>query len=306
MNKAFVGFVFCASALLVSGALVFVPKKPDAGPVRSETAVQFEKPAQASTIAFIDAQKFIAASRVDASLAENMPPESCPDMRGALVPHHDLAADLIGETMHYIAQCRPNLKTIIIVSPDHFNALPGGIGTANVVYGTEGGDVETDAYFVDELLRSSAASDSPRAFQQEHGIGVLAPFINRLEPSARIVPVLLNQNMPRERYLAFERSLEKLLEENPQAFLLISSDMSHYLALNEALANDQEAREALEGGSESFFLSADDDYTDNGKGIALAMEVLGTAPWHLFVHKSSVDYGALERETTTYVTGFWE
>ncbi len=71
----------------------------------------------------IPVDRFLDRARFDQARLLSLPsidPASCKTVRGALVNHHALASDLLWRVFQRLATCRPSVKRIIILSPDHF------------------------------------------------------------------------------------------------------------------------------------------------------------------------------------------
>jgi AmmeMemoRadiSam system protein B len=206
--------------------------------------------------------------------------QPCESYRGAIVNHHALASDLIVKIMRELARCRPQTGTVIILSPDHFNAGSAPVTTHRKSYATAGSIVPVDEKSVDRLRQAiPTAGESTALFDREHGIGVLIPFLHRVLPDAVIVPVVVKASISSSQRTELAKWLQD--ESKRGNFILVSSDMSHYLDDSVAIKNDEATKRALVDSDVDFFSSAKDAFTDNGPAIAAAIEALRPKRWLL-------------------------
>ena len=252
----------------------------------------------------IDADKFLVPELYESAWSAPLETHACESYRGAIVNHHALASDLIVKTMHEIARCLPQTSTMIILSPDHFNAGSAPVTTHRKSYATAGAIVTVDEKSVDRLRQTVAsAGESTALFEREHGSGVLIPFLHRVLPDAAIVPVVIKSSITN----AQRTELAKWLKDESKRgnFILVSSDMSHYLDDSIAIKNDEATKRALVDSDADFFSSAKDAFTDNGPAIAATIEALRAKRWLLIDQTISSDYAGSSGFTTSYLVGFW-
>jgi AmmeMemoRadiSam system protein A/AmmeMemoRadiSam system protein B len=127
---------------------------------------------------------------------------------------------------------------VVVVGTSHRHGFPGASIYLQGAYETPLGSVEIDAPLAAELSRASGFGCVPRAHRQEHSIEVHVPFLQRALPEAKLVPVLTG--LPRrENMTRLARALAEVLP-GKHALVIVSSDMSHYLAKQEANTRDSE------------------------------------------------------------------
>ncbi len=252
----------------------------------------------------IDADKFLVTELY--KKAWSIAPETavCHTYRAAIVNHHALASDLIVKTLQEIVRCRKDLKTIIILSPDHYAAGAHQITTHRASYATAGERVNIDTKVVDRLERSvTDIGEDPRIFEREHGIGVLIPFLHRLATGITIVPIAIKSSVTQKQLDELATWLRS--ESELGNFLLVSSDMSHYLDKTVAKTNDERTKRAFVENDVSFFREAKDRFTDNGPSIAATIQALGSPRFSLLDQAISSDYSGSTGFTTSYLVGAW-
>lgn len=306
------------AAALVAAALGMgcAPPKPAAGPSAATGAaadgslVPHDRaaglrpsPRPIDAAVFIDVRRFAAVWT---------PPQAAERVEDGVVAgvanHHFLAADLIARFFASLRASRPDIRRFIIVSPDHFLSGRGAVSVHGRDYATPVGTLASDQEFVAGLVSSTDATlENGAMFEAEHGVGVFAPFIRRGFPEAEIAGIAVQGTMDRVAAKAFGRKLAALADD--RTFILVSSDMSHYLSEAQALANDQETIGKLAAFDERFFASAKDGHIDNGVGLVILagyLEAKGIKPtFRLLDHEISSDYGADRLSTTSYINGFW-
>lgn len=254
----------------------------------------------------IPAERFLDRARFDQARTARetrVDRTTCASVRGALVNHHALASDLLRALFHRIGACRPDLKRIVILSPDHFFQGRTSITTGSVRYTWKNTTVSSDATAMERLVRSNIATSDPRLFQTEHGVGALMPFLAETFPRVTIVPIVIRPDIPMHEAERLSAELKTLLDKD--TLLLVSSDFSHYLPERIAFQKDTQTLRALHRSALSFFWTAKDDHLDFGKGLWIALRTLSPRQFEVLNHSISSRYGGPSAYTTTYVTGVW-
>ena len=148
------------------------------------------------------------------------------EARAGILPHHLVRPQYIAEYFEKLAETQ-EIDTFIVIGPNHFDRGKESIAVSQYGYTTPYGEIEPDFYIVDRLLKKGYAGWDQSAFDQEHSIGSLVPFIKKSFPDAKIVPITLKgRNL--------ESNLDKLVEDladwvGPNDFVLGSIDFSHYM-----------------------------------------------------------------------------
>ncbi len=175
-----------------------------------------------------------------AAQSMDVPDRSIP---GVIVPHHLTASAGIAAGIHMLTTTKP--QTVLLVSPDHFNACPTPVCTTKGIFTTVLGEVETNHSLIDAITASPLVTVDSSLFKAEHGIAALLPFIKYDLPETTIVPVVISDGW-------FERKEEllKLLQGifDKTGVIVVSSDFSHYLPLRKADEMDEVTAEALFAG----------------------------------------------------------
>ncbi len=118
---------------------------------------------------------------------------------------------------------------ILLLSPNHT-----GLGARVAVFASEAwetplGKVMVDQAFCRQLAdRLAFAELDDSAHAQEHSLEVQLPFLQLLNPQAKIVPITLQHPSLREIQTLARVVAELIGEEKGQTLILASSDMNHY------------------------------------------------------------------------------
>jgi len=244
---------------------------------------------------FVDSYEFARTAGIGAKEVGGYPV-------AGIVNHHGLAMDLQARFFKSLKTSRLDIKKFVIISPDHF--LAGDlVSTHGFTYSTPAGEVESLALNVPAIYWAKDV----KVFANEHGVGALAPFIAREFSGAVIVPVYIRPEATHPQLQKIGQEIAKLVDE--QTFVIISSDMSHYLTDREARKNDEMTLGWIEDKNWNKLESATDDYTDSAQGFVVLHAVLESlddgVEFKLLDYAVSTDYGADANETTSYINGFY-
>ncbi len=265
---------------------------------------------------FVDPARFAVSNGLEAWVYSGKPVSG-------VVNHHVLGLDLMARFFKTLKQVQPGVRTFIILSPDHF-AAGEDVSTSALDYATPHGllaNHQTQAQTCEingiesGLLVGNAIQaanricvwdgTAKRAFENEHGVGALAPFIKREFPDSKIVPIFLSRTTSAERLRKLGQALKGYGDET---FVVVSSDMSHYLRLEQSLERDRQTLAWLEKGQWTPLENATDKNTDSASGFAVLHEYLSDSKssFQFLKNATAYDYSHDGLNVTTYILGFWE
>jgi AmmeMemoRadiSam system protein B len=122
---------------------------------------------------------------------------------------------------------REGAATVVLVGPSHRAAFDGVAAHAAGAWDTPLGRVAIDEDLAQALLDADpVVFDDPDVHREEHSLEMQMPFLQRLVPRLRIVPLLMG-SQSREEVQALAAALAKGLAGRT-ALLVASSDLSHY------------------------------------------------------------------------------
>jgi hypothetical protein len=197
--------------------------------------------------------------------AESIKPEN--DIRAIIVPHHLVPSRFLAG-MFKRASGR-QIDTVMIIGPNHFNVGAETMTTALAEWETPYGKVKSDAVAVGKLAHSLGLGYNGEAFENEHSVGAMLPFIKYYLPRAGIVPVILSS-------YAGEKEAHKLsdwLKDNIDGNTLVvySIDFSHYLAKDRADENDLVTESLMRDGEVGKILRLGNDFVDSPATLAASL-----------------------------------
>lgn len=306
MKRALTGGIGIAAALTAAafGVQDINNSTGDTANVLSRASLHDERrepPIPINADAFLDPARF--------RLSRHAPPHELSGTPIAgVVNHHVLASDLLARFFSTLRAARPDLQRIIILSPDHYRHGTASISVGVESYASRGAILPADREAAERLISAHVAFPGTRTLSvSEHGIGALIPFLAEQFPDIQVVPIAIRADVNRDDAENLGLALAQLIDEN--TFIIVSSDMSHYLSESEAGAHDRETLSWLEQDNAAAFRSAGDDHTDNGPAfVALyaLFDVKAARPtFQLLDHSISSRYGGRKDFTTSYINGFW-
>ncbi len=162
----------------------------------------------------------------------------------AMVPHagYIFSGKVAGRT---IARANP-ADDVLLLGPNHTGRGAPLALWSRGAWELPGVSVPVAEDLADHLLRSHPGLQSDEAAHvSEHSLEVVVPFLWASSQKSRIVPICVSEPNP-ERLVEVGRSLAQALGdwEGPVS-VVVSSDMSHFISLQEAKAKDEQALQAI-------------------------------------------------------------
>jgi len=216
---------------------------------------------------------------------------------GIVIPHHDMVAETRAAYLSKVSD-RIKPKTIVVMSPDHFDAVSGTIAASDRLWETSVGEIIPDT----DLIQRLQISVQNEPFLSEHGITSLVKEIKQFFPSSKIVPVLINRSATYEEVILLTRSL---YSECPDCFLVSSVDFSH---TNDAMVADLHdtltMRELFDADSEALYKEAEVDSPESLVALTTWAKLHNHNKFELFSHTNSGFLSdARSGEMTTHIIG---
>jgi hypothetical protein len=135
-----------------------------------------------------------------------------------------------------VAPRAPAVRRVVVIAPAHRVRIRGVAGAGATHLRTPLGDVPVDT----DALREARIPDDVGAHAREHAVEVHLPFVQRLFPHAKVIPLVVGDASPE----AVGRTLEALWGGD-ETLVVVSSDLSHYLPYAEGRALDQETARSI-------------------------------------------------------------
>ena len=132
------------------------------------------------------------------------------------------------------------IRRVVLLGPTHYHPIHGVAVSGADSFQTPLGRVPVDAASVARALEFGFVRRVAPAFEREHSLEVHLPFLMRVLPRFKLVPLLVGKAGPAD--------IDTLLEAlwgGPETAIVISSDLSHYLDYESARCLDAKTSEAI-------------------------------------------------------------
>lgn len=203
---------------------------------------------------FYEAEKTRLTAAIDAYLAAAkpvLPPGG--RLAALIVPHAGYVYSGATAATAYKLLQGADIDVAVILGPSHRVGFEGCSIYAEGGFETPLGVAEIDRETARALSRASGFGFMAGAHAEEHSLEVQVPFIQRVLPKARIVPVVMG--LPNEDMIrGLAGALTKVLE-GKKAVVIASTDMSHFLSKSEANALDRSTIDLVRGQKMNTLLS---------------------------------------------------
>jgi len=192
--------------------------------------------------------------QVDALLAQIEPVDGAPI--GLIAPHAGYAYSGAIAAASFKQLATGRYDVAVIIAADHQEPLSKPISVwAEGAFETPLGRVPVDIEMAHALMAADPRIKfDPAAHADEHPIEIELPFIQRVCPGCRIVPILMGTDDDE----TIQALVDALLEVLPgrRAVVIASSDLSHYPAYDDAETVDSATLGAIETGDGAAVRSA--------------------------------------------------
>ncbi|MDP3244278.1 MAG: AmmeMemoRadiSam system protein B [bacterium] len=222
----------------------------------------------------------------------------------AVAPHHNLvSAQRVLMWQLLSRQSQP--KTIILLSPNHFNSGDQEIITTEKIWLVKNGQetIKSNATIIDALVKNGLAFDQAEAFDNEHGIKNLLGEIKQFFPKSDLVPIIIKDIAKPETIARLDNFLFARCQD---CGVIASVDMSHYQPANLAEVHDIKTIRALTNLDEKEIWQTEVDSNASLSFLIAWAKKKNLNNFHLFNHTNSgflaKDY---DSETTTHIFGYY-
>ncbi len=153
--------------------------------------------------------------------------------KALIVPHAGFiySGPIAASGFARIAKAADRLERVVIFGPAHRVYVEGLTWPGASHLRTPLGEVEVDVEAIRAIPELVA---HPQAHAREHSLEVELPFIQRLAPRAKVIPIAASHASPQLVGQVLDR-----LWGGPETLIVISSDLSHYHPYAEAHALDR-------------------------------------------------------------------
>lgn len=201
------------------------------------------------------------SAQIDSFLRNAPAPASAKPVKGIIVPHAGyLYSGQVAAWGYRLVQGRP-VDSVVIIGPSHRVGFRGCSIYAKGGFETPLGVAAVDEMLAAEIAEASGYGFVPEAHDREHSLEVQVPFIQKILPRAKIVPIIMGSQDER----TINRLGSALAKTLPgrNALAVASTDMSHFLPKEEAARTDSETLSLIS----SYKLTALINRVESGENI---------------------------------------
>ena len=189
------------------------------------------------------------------------------EIRGLIVPHHEMAVEKIEEVAQRTAG-EKGYQRVVVLAPNHFRPNSYTFTSARAA-----AEVPVD----DEMVSRLADADSRLVIDQDliendHGVMVPMKYLQAAFPGAKFVPILVAPNFLESNLREWAARLAELGGED--TLYVASADFAHDMLENEAIEKDSESIAALMNFEYQTIFEFGDDHMDNPGGIATMLMIM--------------------------------
>jgi len=178
------------------------------------------------------------AQQIDQMLQASIPPASSGDRLLAIIAPHAgyIYSGQTAAAAYRLVKGR-TYKTVVILGTAHRYGFRGCSIYPNGGYASPLGIATINSALAEKISQASGYGYIPAAHKQEHSIEVQIPFIQKILPSAQIVPILIG-TPEKQTITRLSRALHSSLS-GENALVVASTDMSHFLPRSAAAEKAQ-------------------------------------------------------------------
>lgn len=173
--------------------------------------------------------------------------------KALIVPHagYIYSGNTAGKGFALIKKLTAIINKIVLIGPCHRVWIQGLAIPDCQYFETPLGKIEVDSETLNELANFPQVAISDQAHAQEHSLEVQLPFLQSIFPQFKLVPLVVGE--------VAEDAIVEVLEYlwgGEETLIVISSDLSHFLNYDAAVAIDSKTSRAIEN-FEPGFISSD-------------------------------------------------
>ncbi|MDP2240635.1 MAG: AmmeMemoRadiSam system protein B [Burkholderiales bacterium] len=183
------------------------------------------------------------ASAVSGMLAAVPRDPAAPAVPKAIVAPHAgyiYSGPVAASVYAQLAPARAQIRRVVLLGPTHRVAVRGLALPAATGFATPLGIVEIDQTAVAALRGMPQVTESAAAHAHEHSLEVQLPFLQTVLEHFTLLPLAVGDASPAEVAQVLDA-----LWGGPETLIVVSSDLSHYLAYRDAQDADRTTADAI-------------------------------------------------------------
>jgi MEMO1 family protein len=189
-------------------------------------------------------------------------------IQAVLAPHAGLMFSGPVGAHAYRAAASRRFDVIVLAGPSHFVAFEGVSIFPEGAFATPLGDASIDDAVARALSSSPVVRTLPSAHQREHSLEMQLPFVRRLFPDAKIVPLVMG-DQTRETIVGLADALAVACRGR-QVLLVGSTELSHYFDAQTAERLDRRVQSRVSAFDPEGLLALFEEYPEHERGRYVA------------------------------------
>ena len=181
-----------------------------------------------------------------------------------IAPHAGIMFSGPVAAFSYKAAAREPYDVVVLAGPSHFVPFEGIALYPDGGFDSPFGIAPIDTEIAGRLAASPGVQPMPAAHAREHSLEMQLPFVRRLLPEARIVPLLMGFQS-REAIEQLAAALTAALRGR-RALIVASTDLSHYFDARTAAALDARVQEKVAAFDPEGLIALAADYPEHERG----------------------------------------
>ena len=190
------------------------------------------------------------------------------EIRALIAPHAGLMFSGPIGAHAYKAASAHRFDTLVLAGPSHYVAFDGVSIYPQGAFATPLGDAEIDSTLAEALMASPVIRPMPAAHTREHSLEMQLPFVRRLFPDARIVPLVMGFQS-RETITALAAALAQACTSE-RILIVASTDLSHFFDAKTAGELDARVAAHVAAFDADGFLRTFEQYPEHERGRFVA------------------------------------
>ena len=200
--------------------------------------------------AFYPADPNALTAMMDDMLSRATPPQITDPILAVVAPHAGYPYSGPVAAYTYAALKGRKYSRVVVIAPSHYEAFDFTSVFDGDAYATPLGNIAVDKTFARQLakmdpsIKLSSRGHTPTSQGAEHAIEVELPWLQHVLGSFQLVPIVMG-DQSYESSRALGMALSRMIHGS-DTLILASSDLSHYHAYDEAVAEDHKTLTALQ------------------------------------------------------------
>lgn len=172
--------------------------------------------------------------------AQRAQPQAVP--KAIIAPHagYVYSGPIAASVYALLEPARARINRVVLLGPTHRVAVNGLALPAATAFSTPLGTVECDPDAVAKIQDLPQVVVSQQAHAAEHSLEVHLPFLQTVLDRFRLVPLAVGRADPEAVAAVLD-----IVWGGPETLIVVSSDLSHYLAYRDAQTFDRETAQAI-------------------------------------------------------------